>query len=51
MDQEEDERQKPRERRRPSRAAERHEWTQLALVELEELAELYGLDPAAVRLP
>jgi hypothetical protein len=36
-------------KRRPSKAAERS-WRQDALFELEELGDLYGIDPGAVRL-
>jgi hypothetical protein len=36
--------------RRPSKAAQRTEWRQDALFELEELGDLYGIDPEAVRL-
>ncbi|MYX26042.1 hypothetical protein GTY75_05055 [Streptomyces sp. SID8381] len=35
--------------RRPSKAAQR-QWRQDALFELEDLADLYGIDPEAVRL-
>lgn len=35
--------------RRPSKAAERS-WRQDALFELEELGDLYGIDPSAVKL-
>jgi hypothetical protein len=37
--------------RRPTKAAQRNEWRQDALFELEELGDLYGIDPEAVRLP
>jgi hypothetical protein len=37
--------------RRPSKAEERTGWRQEALFELEELGDLYGIDPQAVRLP
>ncbi|WP_328377031.1 hypothetical protein OHB13_11805 [Streptomyces sp. NBC_00440] len=36
-------------RRRPSKAAERS-WRQAALFELEDLGDLYGVDPEAVKL-
>ncbi|MFF1450158.1 hypothetical protein ACFVYF_18765 [Streptomyces sp. NPDC058274] len=36
--------------RRPTKAAQRSEWKQDALFELEELGDLYGIDPEAVRL-
>ncbi|MFJ7329041.1 hypothetical protein ACIQVN_22715 [Streptomyces cyaneofuscatus] len=35
--------------RRPTKAAERS-WRLEALFELEELGDLYGIDPAAVKL-
>ncbi|MFJ8699452.1 hypothetical protein [Streptomyces ardesiacus] len=35
---------------RLSKAAERQGWRQDALFELEELGDLYGIDPEAVRL-
>ncbi|MER6382082.1 hypothetical protein ACWDBP_39980 [Streptomyces sp. NPDC001233] len=35
---------------RPSKAQERRGWREDALFELEELADLYGVDPEAVRL-
>lgn len=37
--------------RRPTKAQERSGWRQDALFELDELGDLYGLDPEAVRLP
>ncbi len=37
--------------RRPTKAAQRSEWKQDALFELEELGDLYGIDPEKVRLP
>jgi hypothetical protein len=37
--------------RRPTKSAQRNEWRQDALFELEELGDLYGIDPEAVRLP
>ena len=33
-----------------ARAATRRGWQQLALVELDDLADLYGIDPSRVRL-
>lgn len=36
---------------RPSKAAERRGWRQDALFELEELGDLYEIDPDSVRLP
>lgn len=35
---------------RPSKAAERQGWRQEALFELEDLGDLYGIDPGQVRL-
>ncbi|MGV9693340.1 hypothetical protein ACWDUX_30020 [Streptomyces sp. NPDC003444] len=35
---------------KPSRAAQRREWRQSALFELEELGDLYGIDMSAVTL-
>jgi hypothetical protein len=37
--------------RRLSKAARRNGWRQDVLDELDELGDLYGLDPEAVRLP
>jgi hypothetical protein len=37
--------------RRLSKAAQRNGWRQDVLDELDELGDLYGLDPEAVRLP
>lgn len=35
---------------RPSKAEQRKGWRQDALFEMEDLADLYGLDPEKVRL-
>ncbi|MGK5496381.1 hypothetical protein [Streptomyces sp. URMC 125] len=37
-------------RARPTKAEERRGWKQDALFELEELGDLYGVDPGVVRL-